>query len=138
MRCCDVWKPIEDCFDTSSSECVDFWTLSQIIANIARETIAERESEITNLLWTQTEKYNALARCRNGQRAWCDKKLVSSPSAFTDEEGHPLKNEDESGRRRLREYWVTVFQARVEGPKHHQHDDILRMSKEFLMTSVGH
>ena len=46
-------------------------------------------------------------------------------SAVTDEEGHPLENEDDSGRR-LCEYWRTIFQARQEGPRHHQHDDILR------------
>ena len=39
----------------------------------------------------------------------------------TDEEGHPLENEDESGRR-LCEYWRTIFQARVDG----QHEEILR------------
>ena len=46
-------------------------------------------------------------------------------SAVTDEEGHPLETEDESVRR-LCEYWGTSFQARVEGPRHHQHEDILR------------
>ena len=125
MRCCEAWKPVEDCFDTSSFECVDFRRLSQIIANLTRENLAEREAEITNLPWTQTEKDTALARCRGGQRAWRNKKPVLSPSAVTDEEGHPLENEDESGRR-LCEYWGTIFQARVEGPRHHQHEDILR------------
>ena len=48
-----------------------------------------------------------------------------SLSAVTDEEGHPLETEDESGRR-LCEYWGTIFQARQEGPRHHQHEDILR------------
>ena len=48
-----------------------------------------------------------------------------SLSAVTDEEGHPLDNEDDSGRS-LREYWGTIFQAREEGPRHHQHEDILR------------
>ena len=52
MRCCEAWKPIEDCFDTSSFECVDFQRLSQIIGNITREPLAEREAEITNLPWT--------------------------------------------------------------------------------------
>ena len=37
----------------------------------------------------------------------------------------PLENEDESGRR-LCEYLGTIFQTRVEGPRHHQRDDILR------------
>ena len=92
MRCCEAWKPVEDCFDTSSFECVDFQRLSQIIANLTRETLAEREAEITNLAWTQTEKDTALARCRGGQRAWRNKIPVLSLSAVTDEEGHPLKN----------------------------------------------
>ena len=125
MRCCEAWKPIEDCFDPISFECVDFQRLSQIIANLTRENLAEREAEITNLPWTQTEKYTALARCRGGQRAWRNKKPVLSLSAVIDEEGHPLGNEDESGRR-LCEYWGTIFQAREGGPRHHQHEDILR------------
>ena len=33
MRCCEAWKPIEDCVDPISFECVDFRRLSQIIAN---------------------------------------------------------------------------------------------------------
>ena len=48
-----------------------------------------------------------------------------SLSAVTDEEGHPLENEDGFGRR-LCEYWGTIFQAREGGPRHHQHEDILR------------
>ena len=53
------------------------------------------------------------------------KKPVLCLSAVTDEEGHPLENEDESVRR-LCEYWRTVFQARVDGLRHHQYEDILR------------
>ena len=104
---------------------VDFQRLSQIIANLTRETLAEREAEITNLPWTQTEKDTASASCRGGQRAWRNKKPVLSLSAVTDEEGHPLENEDESGRR-LCDYWRTIFQARQEVPRHHQHEEILR------------
>ena len=59
MRCCEAWKPIEDCFVTFSLECIDFQRISQIIANLTRENLAEREAEITNLRWTQTEKDNA-------------------------------------------------------------------------------
>ena len=92
-------------FDPISFECVDFQRLSQIIANLTREKLAEREAEITNLPWTQTEtKDTALARCRIGQRAWRNRKPVLCLSAVTDEEGPPLENEDESGRR-LCEYW---------------------------------
>ena len=49
MRCCEGWKPIENCFEPTSFECVDFQRLCQIIANLARENLAEREAEITNL-----------------------------------------------------------------------------------------
>ena len=125
MRCCEAWKPLANCFDPISFECADFQRLGQIIANLTRENLAEREAEITNLPWTQTEKNNALARCRSGQRAWRNETPVLSLSAVTDEEGHPLENEDESGRS-LCEYWGTIFQARMEGPRHHQHEDILR------------
>ena len=64
----------------------------------------------------QTEKDTVSARCRGG---------LLSLSVVVDEEGHPLENEDESGRR-FCEYWGTIFQARVESPRHHQHEDILR------------
>ena len=37
MRCCEAWKPIEDCFDTLSFECIDFQRLSQIFASLTRE-----------------------------------------------------------------------------------------------------
>ena len=85
MRCCEAWKPIENCFDTSSFECVDFQRFCHIIANLTRETLADREAEITNLPWTQTEKDTALARCRGGQRAWRNKKpvLPSTPMSMS-------------------------------------------------------
>ena len=98
MRCCEAWKPVEDCFDTLSFECIDFQRLGQMIASLTRETLEAREAEVSTLQGTQTEKDIALARCRSGQRAWRNKKPVLSPSAVTDEEGHPLENEDESGR----------------------------------------
>ena len=97
MRCCEAWKPIEDCFDPVSFECIDFQRLSQIIASLTRENLEAREAEVTNLPWTQTEKDSALARCRSGQRAWRNKKPVLSLSALTNEEAHPLENEGESG-----------------------------------------
>ena len=66
-------------------------TSSQIIANLTRENLTEREAEISNLPWTQTEKDNAPARCSIGQRAWRTKKPVLRLSAVTDEDGHPWK-----------------------------------------------
>ena len=125
MRRCETWKLIGDCFDASSFECIDFQRPIQIIAILTRENLEAREAEVTNLPSTQTEKDIALARCRSGQRAWRNKKPVLSLSAVTDEEGHLLENEDESGRR-LCEDWWTIFQAREEGPRHHQHENIFR------------
>ena len=50
-------------------------------------------------------------------------------SAVTDEDGHPLEIEDESGRR-LCEYSGSIFQAHIEGPRHHQYENILRYVQE--------
>ena len=91
MRCCETWKPIEDCFDALSFECIDFQRLSQIIACLTRENLAIRETEVSGLPCTQTEKDFALARCRSGQRACGNKKPVLSLSALTDEERHPWR-----------------------------------------------
>ena len=85
MRCCEAWKPSEDCFDTLSFECIDF---QRPIASLAHENLEAHEAEVSTLPWTQTEKDIALTRCRNGQRAWRNKKPVMSLSAVTDEEGH--------------------------------------------------
>ena len=104
MRCYEAWKPIEDCFDTLYFECIDFQRLSQIFASVTRENLQAREAEVSTLPWTQTEKNITLARCRSGQHAWRNKSLVLTLSAVTDEEGHPLESEDESGRR-LCAYW---------------------------------
>ena len=99
--------------------------MSQIIASLTRERIAEREAEICNLLWRQTEKDNALAKCRLNLRVWNTKKPMLCLHAVTDEDGHSLENEDESGRR-LCEYWGTIFEARIEGDRHYCHETILR------------
>ena len=104
MRCCEAWNPVGKCFDPTSFECIDFHVLSQIIASPTRERITEREAEIGNLSWTQTEKDNALATCRLRLRAWRAKKPMLCLHAVTDENGHPLENEDESGRK-LCEFW---------------------------------
>ena len=40
-----------------------------------------------------------------------------------------MENEDDIGRR-LCEYWRNIFQARQEGPRHHQHEEILRFVQQ--------
>ena len=56
MRCCEAWEPVGKCFDPISFECIDFRELSQIIASLTRENLAERAAGRGNLCWTQTEK----------------------------------------------------------------------------------
>ena len=91
MRCCEAWKPIEDCFDTLSFECTDFQQICHIFASLTRENLATRETEVSTFPCTQTEKDIALARCESSQRSWRNKKPVLTLSAFTDEErGPPL------------------------------------------------
>ena len=65
-----------------------------------------------------------------------NKKPVLTLSAVTDEEGYPLENEDESGRR-LCEYWGNIFQAREKGPSITNTKILCDMSNKLLMTSVG-
>ena len=118
MRCSQAWKPVEDCFDPISFECVHFQRLSQIIANLTRENLAEPEAEITNLPGTQTEKDTASARCRGGQRAWRNKKPVLSPwkTKMNQEEDFVSIGEPFS-----KHAWT-----------HHQHEDILRYVEQAL------
>ena len=97
MRCCAAWEHVGKCFDQCSFVCTDFHGLSQIIASFTRERIAEREAALHNLPWTQTEKDNALAKCRLSLRAWSPKKPMLCLHAVTDEDGHHLEDEDESG-----------------------------------------
>ena len=56
MRCCEAWNPIGNFFELISFECIDFQELSQIIANLTRENLAEREVEITNLPLTDRQR----------------------------------------------------------------------------------
>ena len=124
MRCCAAWERVGKRFDQCSCECVDFHELSQFIASLIRERIAEREAAVLNLPWTQTEKDNALAECRLSQRACVSKKPMLCLHAVTDEEGHPLEDEDESGRRRCTN-WCRGFESRTEDERHHAHETIL-------------
>ena len=108
MRCCEAWKLVEDCFDTSSFECIDFQRLSQIIASLTREMKTLKNVRLRSHTSLGRKQKKTLRRCRSGERAWRNKKPVLSLSAVTDEEGHPLENEDETGRR-LCDYWGTIF-----------------------------
>ena len=73
MRCCEAWKPIEDCIDIL--RCIDFKRHSNIFASFSRENFQAREAEVSTFPWTQIEN-SALSRCRNGQRVWRNRKLV--------------------------------------------------------------
>ena len=76
MRCCEAWKPIKDCFDTLSFECVDLQRICHIFACLTRENLATLETEVSTFPCTQTEQDIALARRRFIQRAWRNKKPV--------------------------------------------------------------
>ena len=88
--CCAALEPVGQCFDRYSFECTTFDGLSHIIASLARESIAERETAVHGLPWTQTEKDNALAKCKLSLRARVSKKPMLCLHAVTDEEGCPL------------------------------------------------
>ena len=114
---CEAWEPVGKCFDSCFIECIDFHGLSQIIASLTRDNLAEREAENGNLPWTQTEKDNALAKCGLGLPAWRAEKPML---------GHALER-----RRWIRQkaMWILGYgfpQARAEGPRHHRHvpDDV--------------
>ena len=78
---------------------IDFQRVSQIFASITRENLQAREADVSTFFLdaNRTKTLIALARCRSGQRVCCNKKLVLILSLVTDEEDHPLENEDESG-----------------------------------------
>ena len=48
MRCCEAWKPVEDCSDTSLSVSI-FQRHSQIFAGLTRENLEAREAEVSTL-----------------------------------------------------------------------------------------
>ena len=39
MRCCEAWKPIEDCFDALSFECIDFQRLATSLLALLVKTL---------------------------------------------------------------------------------------------------
>ena len=70
IRCCEAWKPIEDCFDIFSFEC--FQRLSHIFASHTRENLQAREDEVSTLhanrktlLWQLVEMDNEHGAKRN-------------------------------------------------------------------------
>ena len=109
---------------------MDVHGLTRIIAILTRERLSEWEAEINHFHWIQTEKDNAMAKCRLGLRAWRSKKPMLCLHV-TDEDGHPQENEDESGRRSC-ELWSTIFQGRSEDGKHHRLGTILNCVQKAL------
>ena len=126
-----------NCFEPITFECNEFQNLSQLIAKFTRENLAERDAEMANLPWTQTEKDKALARCRAGQRAWRAKKPVLCLNAVTDESCHFSEDEDEPGRR-LCEYWGSVFPRPRQGALDITNTKMYcDMFRKFLVISAG-
>ena len=77
-------------------ECVDFHGLSQIIASLTRASIAEREAAAHNVPWTQTEKRQRLGQMQTqlASMGFQGNRCSLCLHAVTDEEGHPLEDED--------------------------------------------
>ena len=67
MHCCAAWEPVGKCFDQCSVACIDFHGLSQIIVNLTRERIAEREAEIRKKTtpWRNADPVFVLGAPRN-------------------------------------------------------------------------
>ena len=51
--------------------------------------------------------------------------------AVTDEEGHPLEDEDESGMR-LCSFWSKIFESRTEAERHPAHETIVEFVQKAL------
>ena len=127
MRCCEAWEPVGKCFDPISFECVDFQSLSQIIANLTREHLAEREAEITSLPWTQTGE----RQCAGQMQSWTPWLGVPKKTFALSHCCHWWRRSTLGNRRWIRKKAIvstgrSTFQARVEGPRHQQHEEILR------------
>ena len=117
-RCCEAWKLVD----------IDFQEPSQIFVQILRN--AKLRSRISR--WHKRKKTMLESDAEVDNVPGVTKELVLFLSVVTDEECHPSENEDESGRR-LCEYWRTIFQARVEGSRHHQNEEILRYELDDLL-----
>ena len=60
--------------------------------------------------------------------------------AITDEDGHPLEDEDESGGRHC-EYGGTSSQVRAEPPRHRQYQEVFRYIQKApvdMNWTIGH
>ena len=90
MHWCAAWEPVGQCFDEITFECINFHGLSQIIASLTRENIAEREAAVHNLPRAQNEKDTALAKCRLSLRDRVFKKPMLCLHAVTDEEASSM------------------------------------------------
>ena len=108
-------NPLGNASIPTSFECIDFHGLSQIIASLTLENLAEREAEMENLLGHRQRK----TKCKLGFRALRAKKPMLCLHAVTDEDGHPLKNEEETSRKQC-DFWSTIFQTRAESPRQPQ------------------
>ena len=135
MRCFEAWDPVGKCFDPISFECIDFHGLGQIIASLIREGLAEREAEIRE----PSLATNGRARCLGEVLDFA----LGGPSkpmlrfhAVTDEDDHPLENEDESGKR-LCEYWVTVFRHAMKAKGTTNMKISCDTFRKFLTTTAG-
>ena len=135
MRCCEAWKLIEDCFDTSSFECVDFQRLSQILLTSLVKNLRTRETEITTPLDANRKKTLLQLDAGIGQRAWRNKKPVFRCSQY--EESHPFRM-----KMTLVEDFVSIGENHLPSIARKVRDItstkiFCDMFNKLLMTSVG-
>ena len=136
---CDAVKPgnlLKTALKNFPSSVLITSDFARFLPALLARNLETREIEVSTLPWTQTEKDIALARCRNGQRAWRKEKPVLSLSAVTDEEGHLLKM-----RMNLEEDFVTTgepFSRHSRKARGLTNTKILcDLFNKLLMTSVG-
>ena len=126
-RLCDVVKHgslLKSAFDPISLECVDFQRLSQVSVNLTRETLVEREAEITNFPWRtlvdedevatathHSQLYVLLGINDQGDRCQWDMDLLALTNTYLLErtsvtrepaDAHATNNTRDSSRRRRR------------------------------------
>ena len=124
MRRCEAWEPVGKCFDPISFECIDFQGVSHIFACLTRENLAQREAEIRNLSWRQTEKDNAFRNADLDFALGAPRNQCSAFMLLPMKTAIPWKTKmNQAGDY---EYWCAIFQARVEGQRHHHYENTLR------------
>ena len=126
----EVWEHVRQCFSKITFEGRTFHGRAKIIASLTRDNIAAREDAMYNKPWSQTEKDEALARCRRSQRARCVPNTQLTLHTVTDEEGRPLEDANEFLRQIL-EIWGRNSR-RLPGPILRDHSRLVQRALDDI------